>query len=177
MPPKTPQEDRPYDYAPYTPYDRERWVRVFYVRYSPAANRRHACLYYGSLAVMMVLLLLTLFVHDRGFTLPAAMCQFLSVLYLVYMILLTQHAEKHSWLLTYEHCDRDPIKNIPFTVGAERVMSIRLDSSDDLSGAEIPLLTQYALHVEAEAPIVCQFGRLDTTQNAMSYYVGIGYAE
>ena len=73
--------------------------------------------------------------------------------------------------------DREPIKNIPFTVGAERVMSIRLDSPDDLSGAEIPLLTQYALHVEAEAPIVCQFGRLDTTQNAMSYYVGIGYAE
>ena len=110
MPPKPPQEDRPYDYAPYTPYDRERWVRVFYVRYSPAANRRHACLYYGSLAVMMVLLLLTLFVHDRGFTLPAAMCQFLSVLYLVYMILLTQHAEKHSWLLTYEHGDRETIK-------------------------------------------------------------------
>ena len=59
---------------------------------------------------MMVLLLLTLFVHDRGFTLPAAMCQFLSVLYLVYMILLTQHAEKHSWLLTYEHGDRETIK-------------------------------------------------------------------
>ena len=73
--------------------------------------------------------------------------------------------------------DRDPIKNIPFTVGAERVMAIRLDKPEEMGGAVIPPVTQYALYIEAEAPVVCQFGRLDTTQNAMAYYAGIGYAE
>jgi len=73
--------------------------------------------------------------------------------------------------------DRAPLKDIPFTVGAERVMAIRLDHPDELGGAVIPPVTQYALWIEAEAPIVCQFGRLDTTQNAMAYYVGVGYAE
>ena len=42
--------------------------------------------------------------------------------------------------------------------------------------AWIPPVTQYAVYMEAEAPIICQFGRLDTTQNAMAYYAGIGYA-
>ena len=73
--------------------------------------------------------------------------------------------------------DRAPLKDIPFTVGAERVMAIRLDHPEELGGAVIPPVTQYALWVQAEAPIVCQFGRLDTTQNAMAYYVGVGYAE
>ena len=48
---------------------------------------------------------------------------------------------------------------------------------DDLNGVQIPLLTQYALRITSELPIVCQFGRLDTTQNAMAYYVGVGFAE
>lgn len=31
--------------------------------------------------------------------------------------------------------------------------------------------------MEAHEALICQFGRLDTTQNAMSYYVGVVYAE
>jgi len=73
--------------------------------------------------------------------------------------------------------DRDPLKDIPFTVGKERVMAIRLDHPEEMNGAVIPPLTQYALHIAAEDEIVCQFGRVDTTQNAMAYYVGVGYAE
>ncbi len=73
--------------------------------------------------------------------------------------------------------DRAPLKDIAVTVDAERVLTIRLDHPEELNGAVIPPVTQYALHVEAAAPIVCQFGRLDTTQNAMAYYVGVGYAE
>ena len=57
------------------------------------------------------------------------------------------------------------------------MVSLRLDLPSDMDGVEIPLLTQYALRITSELPIVCQFGRLDTTQNAMSYYVGVGFAE
>ncbi|MBP5531997.1 MAG: hypothetical protein J6Y54_08230, partial [Lentisphaeria bacterium] len=63
------------------------------------------------------------------------------------------------------------------TAPAERIITLRLDYPADLAGAEIPPLTQYALRITSEIPIVCQFGRLDTTQNAMAYYVGVGFAE
>ena len=75
------------------------------------------------------------------------------------------------------YSDRDPVKGIVVNAPAERVVALRLDNPDDLNGVEIPLLTQYALRITSEYPIVCQFGRLDTTQNAMAYYVGVGFAE
>ena len=73
--------------------------------------------------------------------------------------------------------DRDPIKNIRINIPAERIISLRLDKPEDLNGAVIPALTQYALRITSSHPVVCQFGRLDTTQEAMAYYVGVGYAE
>ena len=73
--------------------------------------------------------------------------------------------------------DRDPIKNIKITIPPERIISLRLDKPEDLNGAVIPMLTQSALRVSSSRPVVCQFGRLDTTQEAMAYYVGVGYAE
>ena len=79
--------------------------------------------------------------------------------------------------LNFYFSDRDPIKDIPLTVGKERVLTIRLDHPDEMNGAVIPPLTQYALHIAADEPIICQFGRLDTTQNAMAYYPGVGHAE
>lgn len=75
------------------------------------------------------------------------------------------------------YSDREPVKNIPVKVPAERVISLRMDLKEDLNGTEIPLLTQYALRITASEPIVVQFGRLDTTQKNMSYYVGVGYCE
>ena len=73
--------------------------------------------------------------------------------------------------------DRPPLKGIKITVQPERVFTIRLDHPDELDGAVIPPLPQYALQIQASAPIICQFGRVDTTQNALSYYVGVGYCE
>lgn len=73
--------------------------------------------------------------------------------------------------------DRAPIKDIRITVPAERIISLRLDKPEDLQGAVIPAQTQYALRITSSHPVVCQFGRLDITQEAMSYYVGVGYAE
>ncbi|MFA6931529.1 MAG: sensory rhodopsin transducer, partial [Lentisphaeria bacterium] len=48
--------------------------------------------------------------------------------------------------------DRDPIKGIKVMVEAERVFTIRLDHPDELGGAVIPPVTQYALHIAASAP-------------------------
>ena len=75
------------------------------------------------------------------------------------------------------YSDRDPVKGIPVTVPAERIIALRMDHKEDLAGNEIPLLTQYALWITASEPIVVQFGRLDTTQTNMAYYLGVGYCE
>ncbi|OGV64944.1 MAG: hypothetical protein A3K19_10520 [Lentisphaerae bacterium RIFOXYB12_FULL_65_16] len=71
--------------------------------------------------------------------------------------------------------DKAPVKGIAVTVGAERVRTLRLDHPQDLAGLSIPPLTQYSIRVRSNVKIVAQFGRLDTTQNNLAYYVGIGY--
>ncbi len=73
--------------------------------------------------------------------------------------------------------DQNPLRGIRVELPPERITTLRLDHPDDLGGAVIPELTQYALRIRSAQPIVCQFGRLDTTQNAMAYYVGVGFAE
>ena len=75
------------------------------------------------------------------------------------------------------YSDREPAKNISVTVPAERIIALRMDHPEDLGGHAIPPVTQYALRVTADLPIVVQFGRLDTTQSNMAYYVGIGSSE
>lgn len=71
--------------------------------------------------------------------------------------------------------DRPPVTDIPIKVEAERVRALRLDNPADLNGAVLPPLTQYALRVRSDVPVVVQFGRLDVTQPNLSYYVGVGY--
>ncbi|MHB1459519.1 MAG: sensory rhodopsin transducer [Armatimonadota bacterium] len=71
--------------------------------------------------------------------------------------------------------DKDPVKDIPVIVDAERVCTLRLDRPEDIGGLVIPSLTQYSIRVRSDVDIVVQFGRLDTTQSNLSYYCGIGY--
>lgn len=73
--------------------------------------------------------------------------------------------------------DRDPVKGIKVTVGAERVKTLRLDHPEDLAGLAIPPVTQYSLRVRSDQNLVVQFGRLDTTQTNMAYYGIAGYYE
>ena len=73
--------------------------------------------------------------------------------------------------------NRSPVKDVEVTVGAERVRTLRLDLCESFGGPFIPPLTQYALRVRADAPIVAQFGRIDTTQTCLAYYGTPGYAE
>ena len=66
--------------------------------------------------------------------------------------------------------DRDPILDIGIPVGAQRVVSLHTDIPEQIGGVAIPPLTQYALRLRCDSPVVAQFGRLDTTQPNMAYY-------
>jgi hypothetical protein len=72
--------------------------------------------------------------------------------------------------------DRDPVKGIPLRVGAERVYCIHMDQPEQLNGAAVPPLTQYALRLTSDRKVIVQFGRLDATQPNLAYYCTIGYA-
>ena len=71
--------------------------------------------------------------------------------------------------------DKEAVKDIPMTVPAERAVYIRMDNPEHVGGVEIPPMTQYGLRVRSDVKIVVQFGRLDTTQNNLAYYVNVGY--
>ena len=73
--------------------------------------------------------------------------------------------------------DREPKLGIRVVVGARRVKCLRLDHPDEIGGLQIAALTQYAIRVRSDCKIVAQFGRLDTTQPNMAYYIGVGYCE
>ncbi|OHB57803.1 MAG: hypothetical protein A2Y12_17250 [Planctomycetes bacterium GWF2_42_9] len=75
------------------------------------------------------------------------------------------------------YSDKEADKDIKINVGAERIIALRLDKPSDIGGIKIPPLTQYAIRVRADRPIVAQFGRLDTTQDNMAYYGCMGYCE
>ena len=80
-------------------------------------------------------------------------------------------------VVTVYFSDRAPLPSFTIKVPAERVIAIRLDHADETGGNQIPPLTQYALGINSTEPIICQFGRVDTTQSANAYYVGVGWAE
>jgi hypothetical protein len=77
--------------------------------------------------------------------------------------------------LDFYFSDKEPIKDIPVTVGSERVICLRLDHPDEIGGVKLPPMVQYALVVRSNVKIVVQFGRLDSTQPNLAYYMNIGY--
>jgi hypothetical protein len=93
------------------------------------------------------------------------------------LMLFNPSAEPARVILDIYYSDQAPDKNIAITVSPERVIALRLDHPADIGGVIIPPLTQYALRVSADRPIVVQFGRLDTTQVNMAYYGCMGYCE
>ena len=93
------------------------------------------------------------------------------------LMLLNTCEEPAEVLLDFYFEDQAPVKDVPVTVGAERIRTLRLDKPEDLGGVAIPPLTQYSIRVRASVAIVAQFGRLDTTQTAMAYYGSDGFAE
>ena len=71
--------------------------------------------------------------------------------------------------------NKGPVKDIPVRVEPERVIGLRLDHPEEIGGVCLPPMTQYALRVRSDVKIVVQFGRLDTTQTNLAYYVNVGF--
>ena len=79
--------------------------------------------------------------------------------------------------VTLFYTDRDPVKDIVWTVGAERVRCFRMNNPDDMGGHEIPFDTQYAMKLSSDGNIVVQYGRLDNRQVNLAYYTTLGWGE
>lgn len=93
-------------------------------------------------------------------------------------LMLLNTNDQPAWIeLDFYFEDREPTLGVPIVVDARRVKALRLDHPDQLGGVCIPPLTQYALRIRSDRKIVAQFGRLDTTQSNLAYYVGVGYSE
>lgn len=71
--------------------------------------------------------------------------------------------------------DKDPVKGLTFTLGAERVFCFRLDKPCFDQNYQIPF-GQYSLVVRSDVPVVSVFGRLDVRQVNMAYYSMSGYS-
>ena len=91
------------------------------------------------------------------------------------LIILNMNDADASIVLTLYFTDREPVELAPAKVAARRVRCFRLDKLDDV-GISIPRETQYALRVDADLPVVAQYGRLDTRQQNMAFYTVMGYS-
>ncbi len=85
------------------------------------------------------------------------------------MILNTQKQDV-TVLIDIYFDDKNPICDIEIPVAGQRVVSLHTDIPEHIGGVIIPALTQYAIRLRCDSPIVAQFGRLDTTQANMAYY-------
>jgi len=70
--------------------------------------------------------------------------------------------------------DREPVRDLPLTVDAERIRAIRLDSPDEL-GFKLPRATQYALRIKSDVKVIVQYGRMDVRQANLAYYGTMAY--
>ena len=116
---RKPPKDQDYYYAPNTPYPKDSWVHIPYVRYS-RKERLLQHLIMGSAAILtLALLAATLILNSLGIDYdPAAcaipeptlrtltaICGFLSPVALVGFILLDRHATKHTWWCIFSRAE------------------------------------------------------------------------
>ena len=71
--------------------------------------------------------------------------------------------------------DKPPIENIKLKVKSGRVKCFRMDKPEEICGVVIPKKTQYAIVLDSNLEIIAQYGRLDTTQSNMAFYIVMGY--
>ncbi len=70
--------------------------------------------------------------------------------------------------------DREPVRDLPLTVGAERIKAIRLDLPENI-GFELPRAIQYALRIKSNVKVIVQYGRMDVRQSNLAYYGTMAY--
>jgi hypothetical protein len=146
---RKPPKDQDYYYAPNTPYPKDSWVHIPYVRYS-RKERLLQHLAMGSATILTVALLVaTLVLNSLGIdydpstcsipepTLRAltAICGFLSPAALVGFILLGRHATKHMWWCIF---DRAEVKF--YLAKGERLYRLRREQENQQAGVVITFI-------------------------------------
>src|SRR5947209_19630247 len=76
-------------------------------------------------------------------------------------ILNAGEADAHCRLTLYFE-DREPVRGIAVTVGAERCRHVRFDRLEAIAGTAIPRDVPYGLGVESDRSVVVQHSRLDS---------------
>lgn len=93
------------------------------------------------------------------------------------VIILNMSNEDAVVSITLFFTDMDPIEGIKVNIGAKRVRCLRMDNPKDVGGFNVPRETQYAISINSSVPVVAQYGRLDTREQPMSFYINTGYYE
>lgn len=70
--------------------------------------------------------------------------------------------------------DREPIRDVNLTLGAERTWHVRLDDPKQI-GVELPRLVPYAIRVRSDVNIVVQYSRMDTSQTNLALMTTMGW--
>ncbi|HOD58348.1 MAG TPA: sensory rhodopsin transducer [Rectinema sp.] len=91
------------------------------------------------------------------------------------LIILNMNDSDASIIITLYFTDKEPVSLPALTVKARRVRCLRLDKEEEI-GIQLPRETQYALRLNADVPVVAQYGRLDTRQQNMAFYTVMGYS-
>lgn len=93
------------------------------------------------------------------------------------VIILNTADEEADVSMTLYFTNQPPVEGIKISVGANRVRCLRMDNPDDIGGYELPRETQYSIKLKSSVPIVTQYGRLDTRDQPMAFYINTGYHE
>ncbi len=80
---------------------------------------------------------------------------------------------KLDFTLYYE--DREPMNGLSAICPSKRTQHVRMDRLTDAEGVHIPRGVPYAAVVNASIPVVVQYTRVDTTQNANSIMTTIAF--
>jgi len=71
--------------------------------------------------------------------------------------------------------DREPVLGVPLKAPARRVKCFRMDHAQEVGGAQVRRLEQYALRFRSDRDIVVQYGRMDVSQPNLAYIGMMAY--
>lgn len=92
------------------------------------------------------------------------------------VVILNPNGEDAHAVMTIYFADRGPVREIPVTIGAERVRCLRTDRENDFGAHTLPIGVQYALKLESDVPVIVQYGRLDNRQVNLAFYTTMGWS-
>src|SRR5437763_13442767 len=72
-------------------------------------------------------------------------------------------------VLTLYFEDREPVRTIEVTVGAERCWHVRFDRLETIAGVRIPRDVPYGLGIVSDQNVIVQHSRLDSRKDGLAY--------